>query len=172
MPSCSLESLQYSLHKWSDKRLFWLIFRSQSSVKGQFGTWISIQWVSLISMCVHALDENGIVFEVEVSRDEALATLELYKQTCPGLFSLSSLQGVLQAMDRGGVRTCTYTHETLRPLLFTWSPTNWLFLLLWCVQHLSLVYRGRRSRTKSDLSMKMYEEEIQVRNWRRKSCIP
>ncbi|KAK1892390.1 Two pore calcium channel protein 1 [Dissostichus eleginoides] len=74
-------------------------------------------------------DENGIVFEVEVSRDEALATLELYKQTCPGMSSLSSLQGVLQAMDRGG--------------------------------HTSLVYLGRRSRTKSDLSMKMYEEEIQ-----------
>ncbi|XP_029295142.1 two pore calcium channel protein 1 isoform X2 [Cottoperca gobio] len=74
-------------------------------------------------------DENGIVFEVEVSRDEALTTLELYKQTCPGLSSLSSLQGVLQTMDRGG--------------------------------HSSLVYLGRRSRTKSDLSMKMYEEEIQ-----------
>ncbi|XP_056458379.1 two pore channel protein 1 [Gadus chalcogrammus] len=74
-------------------------------------------------------EENGIVFEVEVSRDEALATLELYKQTCPGLSSLSSLQGVLQAMDRGG--------------------------------HTSLVYQGRRSRTKSDLSIKMYEEEIQ-----------
>ncbi|XP_044052768.1 two pore calcium channel protein 1 isoform X1 [Siniperca chuatsi] len=74
-------------------------------------------------------DENGIVFEVEVSRDEALATLELYKQTCIGLSSLSSLQGVLQTMDRGG--------------------------------HSSLVYLGRRSRTKSDLSMKMYEEEIQ-----------
>ncbi|XP_041854911.1 two pore calcium channel protein 1 isoform X2 [Melanotaenia boesemani] len=74
-------------------------------------------------------DENGIVFEVEVSRDEALATLELYKQTCPGLSSLSSLAGVLQAMDRSG--------------------------------HSSLVYLGRRSRTKSDLSMKMYEEEIQ-----------
>ncbi|TKS78783.1 Two pore calcium channel protein 1 [Collichthys lucidus] len=74
-------------------------------------------------------EENGIVFEVEVSRDEALATLELYKQTCPGQSSLSSLQGVLLAMDRGG--------------------------------HSSLVYQGRRSRTKSDLSMKMYEEEIQ-----------
>lgn len=49
------------------------------------------------------LEENGIVFEVEVSRDEALATLELYKQTCPGMSSLSSLQGILQAMDRGGV---------------------------------------------------------------------
>uniref|UniRef100_A0A673CU59 Ion transport domain-containing protein n=1 Tax=Sphaeramia orbicularis TaxID=375764 RepID=A0A673CU59_9TELE len=75
-------------------------------------------------------DENGIVFEVEVSRDEALETLELYKQTCPGQSSLSSLQGVLQAMDRSG--------------------------------HSSLVYLGHRSRTKSDLSMKMYEEEIQV----------
>lgn len=58
-------------------------------------------------MFVHGLDENGIVFEVEVSRDEALATLELYKQTCPGLSSLSSLQGVLQTMDRSGVRAHT-----------------------------------------------------------------
>ncbi|XP_041742113.1 two pore calcium channel protein 1-like [Coregonus clupeaformis] len=74
-------------------------------------------------------DENGIVFEAEASRDEALATLELYKQTCPGLSSLNSLQGVLLAMDRSGSS--------------------------------SLVYLGRRSRTKSDLSMKMYEEEIQ-----------
>lgn len=74
-------------------------------------------------------DENGIVFEVEVSRDEALSTFELYKQTCTGLSSLSSLLGVIQAMDRSG--------------------------------HSSLVYLGRRSRTKSDLSMKMYEEEIQ-----------
>uniref|UniRef100_A0A674C5N8 Two pore segment channel 1 n=1 Tax=Salmo trutta TaxID=8032 RepID=A0A674C5N8_SALTR len=72
---------------------------------------------------------NGIVFEAEVSRDEALATLELYKKTCPGLSSLNSLQGVLLAMDRSGSS--------------------------------SLVYLGRRSRTKSDLSMKMYEEEIQ-----------
>lgn len=74
-------------------------------------------------------DENGIVFEVEVSRDEALATLDLYKQICPGHSSLSSLQGVIQAMDRN--------------------------------EYTSLVYHGRRSRTKSDLSMKMYEEEIQ-----------
>lgn len=74
-------------------------------------------------------DENGIIFEVEVSRDDALAALEVYKQICPGSSSLSSLQGVLQTMDRSG--------------------------------HTSLVYLGRRSRTKSDLSMKMYEEEIQ-----------
>uniref|UniRef100_A0A3Q3JLX2 Ion transport domain-containing protein n=1 Tax=Monopterus albus TaxID=43700 RepID=A0A3Q3JLX2_MONAL len=68
-------------------------------------------------------DENGIVFEVEVSRDEALATLELHKQMCPGSSSLTNS--------------------------------------LWCVQRTSLVYLGRRSRTKSDLSMKMYEEEMQ-----------
>ncbi|XP_006784259.1 two pore calcium channel protein 1 isoform X1 [Neolamprologus brichardi] len=74
-------------------------------------------------------DENGIVFEVEVSRDDVLIALELYKQMCPGSSSLCSLQGVLQTMDKSG--------------------------------HSSLVYLGRRSRTKSDLSMKMYEEEIQ-----------
>lgn len=74
-------------------------------------------------------DENGIVFEVEVSREEALATLDLYKQICPGHSSVSSLLGVIQAMDRN--------------------------------EYTSLVYLGRRSRTKSDLSMKMYEEEIQ-----------
>uniref|UniRef100_A0A6Q2Z5C9 Ion transport domain-containing protein n=1 Tax=Esox lucius TaxID=8010 RepID=A0A6Q2Z5C9_ESOLU len=79
------------------------------------------------------LDPEGTydVFEAEVSRDEALDTLELYKQTCPGLSSINSLQGVLLAMDRSGSS--------------------------------SLVYLGRRSRTKSDLSMKMYEEEI--REW-------
>uniref|UniRef100_A0A3P8NCA7 Ion transport domain-containing protein n=1 Tax=Astatotilapia calliptera TaxID=8154 RepID=A0A3P8NCA7_ASTCA len=84
---------------------------------------------SKLNVFVHAVDENGIVFEVEVSRDDVLAALELYKQMCPGSSSLSSLQGVLQTMDKSG--------------------------------HSSLVYLGRRSRTKSDLSMKMYEEEIQ-----------
>ncbi|XP_018595869.1 two pore calcium channel protein 1 isoform X3 [Scleropages formosus] len=74
-------------------------------------------------------DENGIVFEAEVSREEALSTLELYRQTYIGGSNLSSLQGVLMSMDRSG--------------------------------HPSLVFLGRRSRTKSDLSMKMYEEEIQ-----------
>lgn len=58
---------------------------------------------SLYCVFVHNVDENGIVFEVEVTRDEVLATLDLYKQMCPGLSSLSSLQGVLQAMDRSGV---------------------------------------------------------------------
>lgn len=83
----------------SDKMLIWWTFRSRCSVRKRSWPWTGIH------LCVHVLDENGIVFEVEVSRDETLATLELYKQTCPGLSSLSSLQGVLQAMDRGGVRT-------------------------------------------------------------------
>lgn len=50
-------------------------------------------------------DENGIVFEAEVSRDEALAVLELYKQTCPRGSNLNSLHGVLLSMERSGVGT-------------------------------------------------------------------
>ncbi|RXM98192.1 Two pore calcium channel protein 1 [Acipenser ruthenus] len=76
-------------------------------------------------------EENGIVFETEVSKEEVDTVLELYKQNCVPASSISSLQGVLSAMDRNG--------------------------------HTSLVFLGRRSRTKSDLSMRMYEEEIQVR---------
>ena len=69
-------------------------------------------------MCVCVADENAssIVFEAEVSRDEALTTLELYKQTSPGVSSLNSLQGVLLAMDRSGVRPYTlHTHYTHTP---------------------------------------------------------
>ena len=47
-----------------------------------------------------------------MSRDEALTTLELYKQTSPGVSSLNSLQGVLLAMDRSGVRPSPYTLHT------------------------------------------------------------
>lgn len=65
----------------------------------------SCQPGSKLNVFVHAVDENGIVFEVEVSRDDVLAALELYKQMCPGSSSLSSLQGVLQTMDKSGVRT-------------------------------------------------------------------
>lgn len=77
-----------------------------------FITWrgdryVSNHWVFLF----FRIDENGIVFEVEVSREEALATLELYKRTCPGLSSLSSLQGILQSMDRVGVSTHTHTNK-------------------------------------------------------------
>ncbi|XP_036435931.1 two pore calcium channel protein 1 isoform X1 [Colossoma macropomum] len=73
-------------------------------------------------------DEKGIVFEAEVTRAEALQTLELYKHSLAGT-NISSLQEMCVAMERSG--------------------------------HSSLVFQGRRSRTKSDLSMKMYEEEIQ-----------
>lgn len=73
-------------------------------------------------------DEKGIVFETEVSRAEALQTLELYRHTLAGM-NISSLQEMCVSMDRNG--------------------------------HSSLVFQGRRSRTKSDLSMKMYQEEIQ-----------
>lgn len=76
------------------------------------------------------IEENGIVFEVEVGRDEALATLELYKQICPGQSSLSSLQGVLQAMDKGGVSTHTQTLNCLwcwphKALLANLSSSLW-----------------------------------------------
>ncbi|XP_041079189.1 two pore calcium channel protein 1-like isoform X2 [Polyodon spathula] len=74
-------------------------------------------------------EENGIVFETEVSKEEVDTVLDLYKQTCAPTSCISSLQGVLFAMDRN--------------------------------RHTSLVFLGRRSRTKSDLSMRMYEEEIQ-----------
>uniref|UniRef100_A0A8B9K512 Two pore segment channel 1 n=1 Tax=Astyanax mexicanus TaxID=7994 RepID=A0A8B9K512_ASTMX len=73
-------------------------------------------------------DEKGIVFEAEVTRVEALQTLELYKHTLVGT-NISSLQEMCVAIEKSG--------------------------------HPSLVFLGRRSRTKSDLSMKMYQEEIQ-----------
>lgn len=112
--------------------------------------------VGFLSPLFTFLDENGIVFEVEVSRDEALASLEFYKHTCPGPSSISSLQGVLQAMDRGGVGQQSFLR--LHSLHVAAS-----HLGAGCAQHLSLTYQGRRSRKKTDLSMKMYEEEIQVK---------
>ncbi|KAA0716650.1 Two pore calcium channel protein 1 [Triplophysa tibetana] len=72
-------------------------------------------------------DENGIVFETEVSQTEASQTMDLYKHTLRDT-NLSSLHGMCAALERCGQS--------------------------------SLVFLGRRSRTKSDLSMKMYEEEI------------
>ncbi|XP_039628224.1 two pore calcium channel protein 1 isoform X2 [Polypterus senegalus] len=74
-------------------------------------------------------DENGIVFDVELNKEETDSTLELYKAICTPTSNLSSLQRVLSAMEKNG------------------NP--------------SLVFLGRRSRTKSDLSMRMYEEEMQ-----------
>lgn len=73
-------------------------------------------------------DEKGIVFEAEVTRVEALQTLELYKHTLAGT-NVSSLQEMCVSIEKSG--------------------------------HSTLVFLGRRSQTKSDLSMKMYQEEIQ-----------
>uniref|UniRef100_A0A4W3IB07 Two pore segment channel 1 n=1 Tax=Callorhinchus milii TaxID=7868 RepID=A0A4W3IB07_CALMI len=74
-------------------------------------------------------DDNGIVFEMEVTKEEIDRILEFNKQNgssssdISGLFKLSSrMTGTGQA---------------------------------------NMVFNGRRSRTKSDLSVKMYEEEIQ-----------
>ena len=83
-----------------------------------------------VFVCV---DENGIVFEAEVSRDEALATLELYKKTCPGLSSLNSLQGVLLAMDRSGVRTHRPTLTNTRTQTPSYTLTNIDTCLCVCV---------------------------------------
>lgn len=47
----------------------------------------------------------------------------------------------------------------LQPLFFNSLPP----FLPQSEQHSPLLYQGRRSRTKCDLSMKMYEEEMQVR---------
>ncbi|KAL2095381.1 hypothetical protein ACEWY4_010100 [Coilia grayii] len=73
-------------------------------------------------------DEKGIVFEVEVSRSDALQALEFYKQAVANS-SLSSLHQLCVAMERSNQS--------------------------------SVVFLGRRSRTKSDLSIRMYQEEIQ-----------
>lgn len=81
----------------------------------------SCQPGSKLNVFVHAVDENGIVFEVEVSRDDVLAALELYKQMCPGSSSLSSLQGVLQTMDKSGVRTHANSKKSSSSAL---SPSN------------------------------------------------
>lgn len=64
-------------------------------------------------------------------------------------------------MDKSGVRTSA-------ELFLSCFADKLLFLLTVSIslQHTSLIYLGRRSRTKSDLSMKMYEEEMQVRNCR------
>uniref|UniRef100_A0A8C3VE52 Voltage-dependent calcium channel protein TPC1 n=1 Tax=Catharus ustulatus TaxID=91951 RepID=A0A8C3VE52_CATUS len=75
-------------------------------------------------------EDNGIVLEKEISKEEVIGIIELYKRIS----------------DRS---SCPVTDECL----------FWCFLQL---QQMSTVFLGRRSRTKSDLSMKMYEEEIQV----------
>uniref|UniRef100_A0A8C8VEI1 Two pore segment channel 1 n=1 Tax=Pelusios castaneus TaxID=367368 RepID=A0A8C8VEI1_9SAUR len=76
-------------------------------------------------------EDNGIVLEKEISKEEIAGVIELYRCNCDASETVQ-LQKVMAQMDKYG-------------------QTSMLFL-------------GRRSRTKSDLSMKMYEEEIQVGN--------
>uniref|UniRef100_A0A8C3T510 Two pore segment channel 1 n=2 Tax=Chelydra serpentina TaxID=8475 RepID=A0A8C3T510_CHESE len=76
-------------------------------------------------------EDNGIVLEKEISKEEMAGVIELYRRNCAA-FETAPLQKVIGQMDK-------------------YEQTSMLFL-------------GRRSRTKSDLSMKMYEEEIQVGN--------
>ncbi|XP_031984302.1 two pore calcium channel protein 1 isoform X1 [Corvus moneduloides] len=73
-------------------------------------------------------EDNGIVLEKEISKEEVIGIIELYKRTS-GATETAQLQKIVLQMDKYG--------------------------------QMSAVFLGRRSRTKSDLSMKMYEEEIQ-----------
>ncbi|XP_073168490.1 two pore channel protein 1 isoform X2 [Lepidochelys kempii] len=73
-------------------------------------------------------EDNGIVLEKEISKEEMAGVIELFRRNCAAS-ETAPLQKVVAQMDK-------------------YEQTSMLFL-------------GRRSRTKSDLSMKMYEEEIQ-----------
>uniref|UniRef100_A0A8C9F8J9 Two pore segment channel 1 n=1 Tax=Pavo cristatus TaxID=9049 RepID=A0A8C9F8J9_PAVCR len=74
-------------------------------------------------------EDNGIVLEKEISKEEVIGIMELYKRSSAAT-ETSQLQKIVLQMDKHG--------------------------------QVSTLFLGRRSRTKSDLSMKMYEEEIQV----------
>nr|XP_009507132.1 PREDICTED: two pore calcium channel protein 1-like [Phalacrocorax carbo] len=73
-------------------------------------------------------EDNGIVLEKEISKEEVVGIIELYKRSS-ATAETAQLQKVVLQMDKYG--------------------------------QMSTLFLGRRSRTKSDLSMKMYEEEIQ-----------
>ncbi|XP_062446456.1 two pore channel protein 1 isoform X1 [Rhea pennata] len=73
-------------------------------------------------------EDNGIVLEKEISKEEVVGIIELYKRSS-ATTETSQLQKIILQMDKYG--------------------------------QMSTLFLGRRSRTKSDLSMKMYEEEIQ-----------
>ncbi|KAJ7423708.1 Two pore calcium channel protein 1 [Willisornis vidua] len=73
-------------------------------------------------------EDNGIVLEKEISKEEVIGIIELYKRSSAAA-ETAQLQKIVLQMDKYG--------------------------------QMSTVFLGRRSRTKSDLSMKMYEEEIQ-----------
>uniref|UniRef100_A0A8C0PIA9 Two pore segment channel 1 n=1 Tax=Canis lupus familiaris TaxID=9615 RepID=A0A8C0PIA9_CANLF len=73
--------------------------------------------------------DGGITLEKEISKDELLAVLELYREVRGATSDITRLLTVLSQMEK---------HEQN-----------------------TVVFLGRRSRTKSDLSLKMYQEEIQ-----------
>ncbi|NXF28946.1 TPC1 protein, partial [Nyctibius bracteatus] len=73
-------------------------------------------------------EDNGIVLEKEISKEEVIGIIELYKRSSAAT-DTAQLQKIVLQMDKYG--------------------------------QMSMLFLGRRSRTKSDLSMKMYEEEIQ-----------
>ncbi|XP_019362242.1 PREDICTED: two pore calcium channel protein 1 isoform X1 [Gavialis gangeticus] len=73
-------------------------------------------------------EDNGIVLEKEIFKEEMVAVTELYKINC-ATSEVAQLQKIITQMIK--------------------------------YEQPSMVFLGRRSRTKSDLSIKMYEEEIQ-----------
>ncbi|KFR12462.1 Two pore calcium channel protein 1 [Opisthocomus hoazin] len=73
-------------------------------------------------------EDNGIVLEKEISKEEVVGIMELYRRSSAAT-ETAQLQKIVLQMDKYG--------------------------------QMSTLFLGRRSRTKSDLSMKMYEEEIQ-----------
>nr|XP_004668522.2 two pore calcium channel protein 1 [Jaculus jaculus]XP_044988388.1 two pore calcium channel protein 1 [Jaculus jaculus] len=73
--------------------------------------------------------DSGITLEKELSKDELLTVLELYRDVRGASSDVTRLLETLSQMEK--------------------------------YQQNSLVFLGRRSRTKSDLSLKMYQEEIQ-----------
>ncbi|XP_010826883.1 PREDICTED: two pore calcium channel protein 1 [Bison bison bison] len=73
--------------------------------------------------------DDGITLEKELSKDELVAVLKLYREAGGANSDIAQLLKILSQLER-------YEQNTL-------------------------VFLGRRSRTKSDLSLKMYQEEIQ-----------
>ncbi|KAM6165126.1 two pore channel protein 1 [Erethizon dorsatum] len=73
--------------------------------------------------------DGGITLEKEISKEELVAVLELYRGARGASSNVTQLLETLSQMEK--------------------------------YQQNSLVFLGRRSRTKSDLSLKMYQEEIQ-----------
>uniref|UniRef100_A0A2K6S0D0 Two pore segment channel 1 n=1 Tax=Saimiri boliviensis boliviensis TaxID=39432 RepID=A0A2K6S0D0_SAIBB len=73
--------------------------------------------------------DGGITLEKEISKEELVTVLELYREARGASSDVTRLLETLSQMER--------------------------------YQQHSMVFLGRRSRTKSDLSLKMYQEEIQ-----------